>query len=155
MYNAPSVTYPVGRSRALGWLLAFVWLLGLAALVSWAVLAEAWVWRQGAGLFCLALCGLAAACSWRQMAESELCWDGQDWHGGAPEGRSTASGRVTVHLDLQRHLLLCMRGAGRAKRWYWAEQSSQPQRWSDLRRAVYSRAKSVAVPTDTPQTATP
>ncbi|HSV53252.1 MAG TPA: hypothetical protein VLJ57_14130 [Burkholderiaceae bacterium] len=154
MHNAPAVTYPVGRSRLFGCLLAAFWLLGAVSIAGWCLLSPNWTWKQGFGVFCLALCGMCAARSWWRMGTGELCWDGQNWHWASPS-RPATSGQLAVHLDLQRHMLLRLKTAGGVSHWCWAEQFRRPERWPDLRRAVYSRAKSAAVPHDIPETAAP
>jgi hypothetical protein len=45
-----------------------------------------------------------------------------------------------VHLDLQRHFMLRLRGTDGTGSWLWAEAATDPARWHALRCAVYSRA---------------
>lgn len=143
--QAPAVRFPVPRSRAVGGVMAAVALAGAASLVAW--------WLTGASLAPFAaLLGaaawLAAAAGawhwWRGQFRGELYWDGQQWWldrllpGHSPTQLQAAP---AVQWDLQSHLWVCARAAaGRQRTWLWLERRRQPERWLDLRRAVYSRA---------------
>jgi toxin CptA len=128
MHNAPSVSYPVGRSRFCGVLLAALWLAG-AALVG------AWCWQQA-------------------MRPGNLRWDGQVWlwhAAGLADGAEAEPVVLRAHLDFQRHLLISLRQSSGSVAWCWLESAQMPQRWADLRRAVYSPARSQAVLDDAPE----
>lgn len=143
--HAPAVRFPVRRSRAVGGLLAAIALAGAAALVAW--------WLLGAGLGAVsaaagAVAWLAAAVGaghwWYGQFCGELQWDGQQWRldtllpGDSP---MPLQGAPEVQWDLQGHLWVCVHAAeGRPRIWLWLEGRQQPERWPDLRRAVYSRA---------------
>lgn len=142
--RAPAVLYPLGRSVALGVVLAGWLLAGAAVLAAWlaggAVLSWGPVVMAG-GLW------LAAAVSvvhfWRQQFVGALRWDGQAWalEGEGPEKIFRAlSAPPEVLLDLQAHLWVCVSPLGHRRTWLWLERTSQPERWLDMRRAVYSRA---------------
>jgi toxin CptA len=137
MHSAPSVSYPVGRSRFLGRVLAVLWLVGVAVMViAWqraslndfraAIVSAAW-----------GLAGLMACRFWVAMPQGELRWDGHAW---SVPGASIAPGGMCVRLDWQRHLLVRLQCVDTAHRWLWLSASAHPARWNDLRRAVYSRA---------------
>lgn len=140
IYQAPPVRYPVVRSVWLACALALVSALGALALAAWA-------W-QGAGL---PLAGVLAAealwllCSalawhfWFVSPCGTLVWSGHDW-GLETSAGDLALGALEVHLDLQSHLWLCLRREGARALWLWPQQVCAPERWGDLRRAVYSRA---------------
>ena len=148
MHSAPSVTYTVGRSllvalllsslRRMGALLGGWWWLGVAAPG----------WRQWLAVLMLPLAGIAAWRSLQGLGVGDLRWDGQLWlwQGGAAFAAEPV--RLAVHLDLQRHLLLKLRPERGPALWCWARRQSQPERWGDLRRAVYSPARSEAVSDD-------
>lgn len=141
MHNAPSVSYPAGRSRFAALLLLGAWLLGCAAALLWQAQAPGIV-RLGVMLAALAASGLFAAWQWRRTPGGILAWDGAQWNWSAmPEAAAT---RVEVALDLQRTLLLRWTADG-AARWIWVERAARPERWDDLRRAVYSRARPTAL----------
>lgn len=145
MKNAPSVSYPVGRSRFLAGLLLALWLAG--ALVMACLAQSLGGWRLG----CLAgSVVLAGACAWRfwcGLPDARLSWDGQSWHlheesakGGAgrPERQP---GQLTVLLDLQRCLLIRFDEPGGAvARNLCAQAGADPGRWHGLRCAVFARS---------------
>ena len=139
MHCAPSVTYPVGRSGFAARLLAGLWLLGAGAVAWWSLWAQDTGWRQGAAIGAAVLSGLVAARAWLRSPVGGLTWDGASWIWRG------AGGAVTVSLDLQQRLLLHWEDDS-ASRWLWLERSSCPERWDDLRRALYSRARIEALP---------
>ncbi len=143
--RAPAVRFPVQRSRTVGGVLAAI------ALAAGAVLA---VWLgMGAGQGAVpamagAVAWLAAAGGawhwWRRQPSGVLYWDGGQWvldsllPGQPPV---LLKGAPEVQWDLQSHLWVCVHGtSGRSRVWLWLERRHQPERWADLRRAVYSRA---------------
>ena len=145
--RAPSVQYPLWRSRVLGALL-------LALLFAGAGVAVAWV-SSGArdavvsvavalGLWLLAAAG--AAHFWWSQPRGVLQFDGQAWTLGQTaksfSGPLALSVPPEVLLDLQAHIWVRVVPTGHSSQWLWLERSSQPERWMDLRRAVYSRARS-------------
>ena len=67
--------------------------------------------------------------------------------------RGIRNARVLVALDFQSLMLLRLTEPGRARRWIWIEQRAMPERWRDVRRAVYSRPPS-AEPAGDPWRAT-
>lgn len=142
MHNAPSVNYPVGRSRFAGALAAVAWLLGGLALAGWALQAAGPGWRHALGLAAWLAGGLLAGLAWWRSPAGELAWDGGQWSWAG--GAVAAPPRVV--LDLQHRLLLQLANA----QWLWLERDRDPPNWDALRRAVYSRAS-----TATPQGAQP
>jgi toxin CptA len=141
MHNAPSVSYPAGRSRFAASLLLGLWLLGCAAALLWHSQSPD-SRRLGAMLLVLAAAGLFAASHWWRTPDGTLTWDGERWSWSVqPEA---AAVEVEVALDLQRALLLHWKASG-APRWIWLERASRTERWDDLRRAVYSRARPTAL----------
>lgn len=146
MRNAPSVMYPVGRCALAGRLLlvlgsavaaAFwgwhgsgvdtrLWLAMLAGAMLWWVWALRTWWRAPTGQ--LHWDALAAGLPGTEAG----AWFWLDSAGLAPQpvlGMEQA-------LDLQRVVLLRLRSAGTAPRWLWVQQTSDPVRWLDLRRAL-------------------
>lgn len=143
----PSVVYPVERSRTLGLLLALFLAAGGVVLGGWAALgmrsgAIGWL---AACLWMLALAGVVHF--WRSQRCGVIRWDGQSWalegtlQGPSPGTSLALAAPPEVLLDLQSHLWIkiCPRDAHPA--WIWLERKAQPERWTDLRRAVYSRAR--------------
>ena len=145
--RAPSVQYPLRRSRVLGALLLALLFIGAGVVAAWvgfgardAVVSAA----VALGLWLLAAAG--AAHFWWGQPRGVLQFDGQAWTLGQTaksfSGPLALSVPPEVLLDLQAHLWVRVVPMGRASQWLWLARSSQPERWMDLRRAVYSRARS-------------
>lgn len=139
MYSAPAVSYPVGRSRWAAALMLLAWLAGAAGLVRWTAQPDIAPWRCAAAWFALAATGAFAAWQWRQSLQGVLGWDGLAWSWTAAQA-AAVSGQLQVSLDLQFLMLVSWRDAG-GRNWLWLERASATERWSELRRAVYSRAR--------------
>jgi len=170
MHNAPSVAYPVGRSRIWAGLAAGLWLAGAAvcALVLRAM-DDLTGWRAMLLAAAVLAAGLGAATGWWCAAAGTLEWNGEGWtRHGHGHGHTVAAGTPTVALDGQAFLLLRwqalpgahMSAPGKAWRrqrreWLWLDRAQAPQRWDGLRRAVYSRAITDAPPGHTPDVAIP
>ncbi len=143
MHNAPSVTYPVGRSRfALGLVLA-AWIAGLLACLLWWWQVQPAQWRGALAGALVAASGMWGLRVWSHSELGALSWDGQDWSWSGTA--VTEEGSPQTSLDMQRWMLVRWSGRG-ASRWLWLDRSAAPARWDDLRRAVYSRARPDAVP---------
>jgi toxin CptA len=140
MHKAPPVVYPLGRSHFQGLLLLGLWLAGLLVLLLWWHAAPAFDWRLGMALAAALAAGAAALWGWKNSPIGQLRWDGQVWHWES-QGNQAATTvlRLSVTLDLQRMLLLRLETHDHATLWLWADRSAMPERWLDLRRAVYSR----------------
>ncbi len=150
MHGAPSVSYPVGRSRFMGLMLSLAWLLGVVVTGLWSLYAPSW--RPAIGWGLLAATGSFALWRWWRGASGVLAWDGEAWQwSGQADARS---GTLEVTLDFQRFLLLRWRSDGQSQ-WLWLERVARPERWDDLRRAVYSRARIEALPAARPPVAKP
>lgn len=137
MHSAPAVSYPVGRSRFQGWLLAATGFIGALTGVLWHYQTHAVGWRQG--LFfaiLLGACGLAVW-AWRRTPRGLLRWDGQAWRWSCLD--VSTGGVLSVHFDFQYFLLLKLSTEAGARIWLWPERRTDLTRWSDLRRAVFSR----------------
>ena len=154
-YTAPAVRYPFARSAALGWLC--VWL----AVVSGGGVAwyAASVWTAGGrGVFALVaivgwvIAALGALEYWRRSPHGLLAWSGQVWTlqvadsgqvGVSEEGAALRQAPAVI-LDWQYTLWILVYRDGHAPLWLWLERSQRPERWGDLRRAVYSPAMQAA-----------
>jgi toxin CptA len=139
MHNAPPVSYPVGRSRFQAGLQAALWLLGAATVALWCWQVDTLGWRQGVAALAVLGAGLFAGVAWWKTPVAALRWDGQQWFWSG--GGTTFAVQVSVHLDVQHHLLLRLRPDAGRPLWCWAERASQPPHWRSLRRAVYSPAR--------------
>lgn len=131
----------------MGALLLALLFIGAGVVASWvgfgardAVLSAA----VALGLWLLAAAG--ASHFWWRQPRGVLQFDGQAWTLGPTaksfSGPLALSVPPEVLLDLQAHLWVRIVPSGHSSQWLWLERSSQPERWMDLRRAVYSRARS-------------
>jgi len=149
MHDAPSVSYPVGRSPWAAALAAALWLAGAGATLAWSAQPQVAAWRIALAWTAVGVAGVAAWRAWRLAPRGLLTWDGADWNWNDAGG-----GRLQVALDLQRVLLVLWHG-GEDRRWLWLERASCPARWDEMRRAVYSRARPAALPAAQPPAAKP
>lgn len=136
MHGAPAVTYPVGRSRFQGQLVALAGLLGVFVGLLWCFQAAPSSWRHPVYFVLLASSLFLADRQWRVSPSGSLRWDGQDWTWNRPG--SSARGFLTTHLDLQFFLLLCLHSEGNGRIWLWPQREDRMARWLDLRRAVFA-----------------
>jgi hypothetical protein len=143
MHSAPPVSYPLGRSRFAAALLLLVFLLGGAVTASWGFQSQLPGWRLGGACLVLAAAGGFAAWHWWHGAEGTLAWDGETWAWSGE--RLERAGAIEVSVDLQRWLLLRWT-SGSESHWFWLDRARGAERWDDLRRAVYSRARPEALP---------
>ena len=150
MDQAPSVSFPVGRSRFSGMLAASLALAGGAGVGYWMLQSDAPGWRQALAMSAALAADAAALRAWLRSPRGMLRWDGAGWTAPGVDG----AGAVEVAIDLQ-HLLLVRWHRKGAARWLWLERHRNRARWSDLRRAVYSRARPQALPATKPPSATP
>ena len=147
--SAPPVQYPFRRSGLLGCILLAAAVLGAGVIAGWIVqgasrLSTLWPAALAIGLWAVA--AVSAFLFWRAQPCGIVRWDGMVWAvtglPGLADGEARdLSGPPGVFMDVQSHLWVHVLPAGRRGLWLWLERSSQPERWMDLRRAVYSRAK--------------
>ena len=138
MHGAPAVTYPVGRSRFQGQLVALAGLVGVFVGLLWCFQASPITWRQPVFVLLLTSSLFIAFRQWRDSPTGSLRWDGQDWTWNR-QGFST-NGSLTVHLDLQFCFLICLQSERDGRIWLWPQCEDRLARWLDLRRAVYASA---------------
>jgi len=144
-HNAPPVVYPLGRSRFQGWVLVALWCAGLLLALFWFYATRQLDWRMLLAGTAIAVAGAAACIGWKNAPTGQLAWDGQCWRWESP-GYQTgiAEQQLSVIADFQHLLLLRIENQAHASLWLWAERSAMPERWLDLRRAVYSPQRSPA-----------
>ena len=142
-HNAPPVVYPLGRSRFLGGFLLTFWLAGLVSALLWLSAMHQPDWRLLLAGCSVLFAGFAARTAWNNLPGGQLAWDGNAWHWESP-GYQTGAGEhsLSVIADFQQHLLLRLENQAGASLWLWVEQGAMPERWLDLRRAVYSPHRS-------------
>lgn len=154
MRNAPSVTYPVGRSAFQGRLLLGLCLAGALALVLWWWLSEAPSgWVLGIGWAGWLSWTWVALRSWRYAPVGRLQWDASPLHDPAlrrngtwrwlPAGVGAAQDLDAVlwMLDAQAVVLLRLQRAEGRALWLWLDAAREPARWDALRRALKAHAQ--------------
>lgn len=143
-HNAPSVVYPLGHSRFHGYFLLCLWLTGSLLTLLWIYGSHAFDWRVYLALTTVMLAGAVAYKGWKSTPVGQLTWDGQCWRW---EGTGYLTGvteqKLTVIVDFQSLLLLRLENPAYAHLWLWAERRVLPERWLDLRRAVYAPHRTV------------
>lgn len=152
MHAAPSVSYPVGRSRFAAVVLAAGWLAGLAAAFLWAAQAQATGWRLALAGAALVASAAYAAAGWLSSPCGTLTWSGAEWS-WQEQGLAPAPGRPQLLVDLQSRVLLQWIGSDGARRWLCAERKSDLSHWDAFRRALYSRASTPVPPSGKPPVA--
>jgi len=147
-HNAPPVVYPLGRSRFLGALLVGLWLCGVLLALAWfRQTAGQPGWRIALVFVSVAGAGAAACRGWWNTPAGQLAWDGEVWRWESPGYQAgVAEYSLSVLADFQQVLMLRLENQAHACLWLWVERRSMPERWLDLRRAVYSPRKAAAVP---------
>lgn len=136
MYNAPAVSYPVGRSRFQVVFASAVVLAGAVALGAWALLSLAYGVGHVLGLLIWLLTSGWTIWVLIHTPEAQLVWEGQDWRWCS--GAITLLAVPQVILDVQHSLLICLRLKSGGVLWVWPSQKSQPGRWLALRRALFN-----------------
>ncbi|MFZ2296467.1 MAG: hypothetical protein WB542_13505 [Polaromonas sp.] len=143
LHSAPPVVYPLGRSYFSGGLLFGLWLAGLISVLLWCYLTRQLDWRMGSALLAVLVAGFAARAGWKSAPSGRLAWDGEVWRWeSASYQTGMAEHELSVIADFQHRLLLRIENQAHASLWLWVERSAMPERWLDLRRAVYSSHKS-------------
>lgn len=161
MYNAPSVSYPVGRCALVGWFLGGVALLAVylqvgTASAGWAGAAWVpWRWALSSGAWVLGL-GWAGWTWWHSpegwliwapaMADEPLAADdpvsGWWWssmtHAG--EGQEVTHLRPMLMFNAGGLLYAELAGPLPGVKWLWVQAHSAPERWWPLRRALRRHA---------------
>lgn len=134
MHSAPSVSYPVGRSRFHVALIVVASLGGLLAGLLWRQQAAPGAWMQLLfGVTWLAASG-AAWQNWLRSPSGSLAWDGKLWR--CSFGNAVVTGHIGLQLDWQRCLLLRLRADQGRDLWLWPERGRDRLAWDALRRAA-------------------
>jgi toxin CptA len=144
-HNAPPVVYPLGRSHFQGWFLLGFWVAGLLLLLLWFYVTRQLDWRMDLAVAAVVGAGVAARAGWNSAPAGQLAWDGEVWRWESLSYQTgIAEQELSVIADFQQLLLLRLENHAGAKLWLWVERRASPERWLDLRRAVYSPQKSSA-----------
>ena len=122
-----------------------LWFVGLLALLSWVDSISQVDWRIGVA-FSAAICaGVAAQIRWSHISGGQLAWSGDAWRWVSQAYQTGGiEHSLLVIADFQHVLLLRLENQTGASLWLWLERSAMPDRWLDLRRAVYSPHRSAA-----------
>jgi toxin CptA len=145
IHNAPPVVYPLGRSHFLRRLLLGLWLAGLLLTMLWLYVGQRLDWRVASAFAAVLGAGAAVRAGWNNMPTGQLVWDGKAWRWeSASYQTGIAEHELSIIADFQSRLLLRLENPASASLWLWMERSAFPERWLDLRRAVYSVRKAPA-----------
>ncbi len=122
-----------------------LWLAGLLLVLLWCYATRQLDWRMVLALAAVLGAGAAACTGWKNAPTGQLAWDGEAWHWESSGYQTGVTEyELSVIADFQHRLLLRLENPAHARLWLWVERSTQPERWLDLRRAVYSPRKSSA-----------
>jgi toxin CptA len=129
-------------------MLLAAWLAGVAVALLWSAQPQVAPWRLALMWTAVAVTGVLALRSWARAAAGVLAWDGAGWTWREGAG-AAAAGTIELSLDVQ-HTMLVRWHDGGSRRWLWLERRRCRERWDDVRRAVYSRARPHALPAEPP-----
>ena len=151
------MVYPVHRPQAATVLVVMLWCIGAAALVMWfpshRVSADTSNWRDWLAATALLASAAGTVSFCKTGDQGQLVWDGEFWHregvasiwrrkfrilGLFDQMTDGANTQVQVVFDVQAAMLLRLTRGQCAPQWMWVTRSAHPERWLDLRRAVYS-----------------
>jgi hypothetical protein len=139
------VVFPLGRSSFLRGVLLVFWVSGLLSVLLWWNVMRQFDWRLLLAGFSVLLAGIAARITWKNLPGGQLAWDGDVWRWESPGYQTGESEHaLSIVADFQQRLLLRLENQAGASLWLWVEQNAMPERWLDLRRAVYSPHRSRA-----------
>ena len=151
MHSAPSVSYPVGRSRNAIRGLGVLWAAGSCCAGAALLQFDHWGWRQALLLASVVLSAVAAQRTLGYGVIVDLVFDGQEWSLSGLDARKAA--KIVVLLDLQVLMLVRLDEPEQRARWLWLERRARSERWQDLRRAIFARALSSSEPSSTAKVA--
>ncbi len=153
MHSAPSVSYPMGRSRFHGALVLLMALLVALTLLTWLLQVDELGARHLAAVLVWLACTAVAVLNWLKAPLGVLTWDGVAWIW--TDGDKALPVQPEVTLDLQVVMLVRL-GTGALRRgiWVWPERQVAPVRWLPLRRAVFGQQPAKAMPQSTTPTVT-
>ena len=149
-FPAPVAAFQVARSYVLAWALLALNAMALANLAAW------WYWAApptvaivGATLFIWLVVALISTRTCLHLPVGRLVWNTQAWSFECSDGGGvTESLGLTADatLDLQFCMLLHFPDAAHS-RWVFAMRRHDVTQWLALRRAVYSPAMALPLPT--------
>lgn len=146
-HHAPPVVFPLGHSRLLAGVLLAFWSAGLALTLLWFNTHPVFDWRFALAFTLVLLAGMAAWRGWKNSPKGQLAWDGEAWRWESVSYQSgVAEQTLSLVADFQRVMLVRMENQAQASIWLLLEQQAMPERWMDLRRALYSPGKITSTP---------
>ncbi len=123
-------------------MLSGLWLAGLLSAAAWFYTTGKFDGRFFFAAVAIVFAGAAARIGWKNAPVGQLAWDGQLWRWESSGYQTGIAGqKLVVIADFQQVLLLRINNQAHASLWLWAERNALPERWLDLRRAVYSPQK--------------
>jgi len=134
MHSAPSVSFPLGRSRFGLAIVLMLSMIGAAAQITWMLQSQTlgfvhmtgcFIWLVGSGL---------ALRYWANTQSGDLAWTGAHWSWTAQHTSVPVS--ATLVFDFQSILLMRLVFPEGASYWFWVQQNAAQVRWLDLRRAL-------------------
>lgn len=133
------MVYPVGRGSSQALTLLALWCTGALGVAFLGQAGREIDWRLLSAWLLLLLAAVAAYLGWRNSPVGQLAWDGQSWRWESPGYQAgVAEQNLSVVADFQHVLLLRLENQAKASMWLWTERHALPERWMDLRRAVYT-----------------
>lgn len=139
-YLPPAVRFPVYRPPGVLALGLLVWAASAALLWAWrANSGPVSGWVPWAGWVLWLAAGAALLYSWHVAPQGHLWWDGGAWWWRRLGQDWLALTEVQVRMDAQTVMWLGWRSP-QGRHQAWVAQGSDPVRWGDWRRAVYSTA---------------
>lgn len=139
MHSAPAVSYPVGRSSFMGWLISGTLLVSVLVGLLWLRQEGLPGWRQGLYSVASLLAGIVTVLAWWRTERGVLRWDGEIWSWSV--ANESVCGSLTVHLDLQFCMLISLHQQGSTRLWFCPERRSRASLWLGLRRAVFCKLR--------------
>ena len=133
------MTFPLGRSHLHGWILLCGSIAGVLLVSAWVVGSQQLGWQQLTGIAAVFVASWVAFRGWKNSPAGQLAWDGQVWRWEGPGYQAgVAQYDLWAVADFKNVMLLRVENQAHATLWLWAERQALPERWLDLRRAVYS-----------------
>lgn len=113
--------------------------LGALQIAFFVLLQEAQALMAGLLIGLLLLAVMVVISQFIRPALGQLFWDGSGWQWSG--GGAAVRCGVTVHLDLNRVVLVALQTESLSKTWLWLEAQKQPLTWLALRRALFADLK--------------
>jgi len=141
MHNAPSVTYPVGRSRKARSIEVALLAAGALAVALFCLQVQGALWQKAALALSWGTAMAAVVLARRLPAVAQAQWEAPAWTLTGTRGEAIlGAAQARVHLDLQGLVLAQLSDDSGASRWLWFERAADPARWLAVRRALHAQS---------------